>query len=118
MRKPPITITCDCGTSASIAYGESWRCGECGKTWNTAQIPHDEYLAMLRGVRRYRFLVLGPPLVLAAIMIPLAVLVNVSYAFLLFVCLMGYALLVVPPLRRRASIHVMTNAPTWTLRPE
>ena len=31
MREPPITITCDCGTGASLAYGERWTCPTCGK---------------------------------------------------------------------------------------
>ena len=28
MREPPITITCDCGTTASLAYGERWKCAD------------------------------------------------------------------------------------------
>jgi hypothetical protein len=107
MREPPITVTCDCGTVASLAYGERWTCPTCGKTWNTAQIPRQEYDALLRHVRRYRLMVLVPPIVLAAILIPLGVLVDIRFA-----------LLVIPPLRRRASTHVLTQTPNWELRPE
>lgn len=118
MREPPITVTCDCGTVASLAYGERWTCAKCGKTWNTAQIPRQEYDALLRHVRRYKLMVLVPPIVLAAILIPLGVLVDIRFAFLLFLLEIGFALLVIPPLRRRASTHVLTQTPNWELRPE
>ena len=90
----------------------------CGKTWNTAQTRVEEYEALLPGIRRYRLLVLVPPLVLAAILIPLAVLVDVRFAFLLFLLEIAFALFVIPPLRHRASSYVLTRTPTWNLRPE
>ncbi len=40
-------------------------------------------------MRRYRLLVLGPPLVLAAILIPLAAIKGLQFAFLLFVLVMA-----------------------------
>jgi hypothetical protein len=118
MRGPPITITCDCGSRTGVAYGERWTCPECGKTWNTAQIPREQYDALLSDIRRYRLLVFGPTLGLALILIPLAVLVDVRFAYLLFVLELAFALMVVPPLRRRASMHVLENAPSWRLSPE
>lgn len=118
MRSPLITISCDCGASVDVPYGERWTCTACGKTWDTAQIPAADYDVLVRGVRRYRALVLGPPLLLAAIMIPLAVTVGLQYAFLLFVLVMGYALLAVPQLRRRASRHMREATKSWKLRPE
>ena len=68
----------------------------CGRVWDTGQIPAADYDALLQVVRRYRLVVLGPPLLLAAVMIPLAVIIGIQYAFLLFVLVMGYALLAVP----------------------
>lgn len=118
MREPPITITCECGSTASIPYGERWACPQCGKTWDTGQIPRDEYEALLSNIRHYRLLVFVPTVLLAAILIPLAVLVDVRFAFLLFVLELAFALMVVPPLRRRASMHVLTHTPSWDLRPE
>ena len=73
---------------------------------------------LLRGVRQYRLLVLGPPLVLAAILIPLAAIVGLQYAFLLFVLVMGYALLAVPQIRRLASKRMRESTKSWKLRPE
>ena len=118
MRAPLITISCDCGASTEVAYGDRWTCGTCGKSWDTNQIPAADYDALVQGVRRYRLLVLGPPLVLAAILMPLAAIVGIQYAFLLFILLMGYALLVVPQLRRRASTQMRNSTKSWKLRPE
>jgi hypothetical protein len=118
VRSPLITITCDCGASTEAAYGDRWTCPTCGRTWDTRQIPAADYDALLRGVRRYRLLVLGPPLLLAAIMNPLAATVGIQYAFLLFVFVMAYALLAVPQLRRRASRQMRDSKKSWKLRPE
>ena len=118
MRSPLITITCDCGASAETAYGQRWTCPTCDRTWDTSQIPAADYDALLRGVRRYRLLVLGPPLVLAAILIPLAATVGIQFAFLLFVLVMGYALVAVPQLRRRSSRRLRESTKSWKLRPE
>lgn len=118
VRAPPITITCDCGALADVAYGDSWTCASCGKTWDTAQIPSSEYDVLIRGVHRYRLVALGPPLLLAAILIPLAVLQGLQFAFLLFVFVMAWGLLVIPQLRRRASSQMRKSTKSWKLRPE
>lgn len=115
---PPLTITCDCGAAESVPYGERWRCGACGKTWDTAQIPRAEYEALLHGVRRYRLLVLGPPLLLAGVLVPLTIFSGVQFAFLLFMLVMAHALLVVPMARRRATARARERMPRWSLRPE
>ena len=118
VRKPPITITCDCGTRMSIAYGERWTCPSCRKTWNTAQIPPEQYETLLASVRRYRLLVFGPTVTLALILVPLAMLVDLRFGVLLVVLEMAFMLMAVPPLRRRASKRAMQNAPSWRLSPE
>lgn len=118
MRAPPITITCDCGAVAEIAYGERWTCAGCGKTWDTGQIPQGEYDELLRLLKRYRLLVLLPPLVLAAVLVPLAIFAGIQFAFLLFVLAMGYGLLVVPQLRKRSSARLRESTTRWKLRPE
>jgi hypothetical protein len=118
VREPLITISCDCGQSVELGYGERWKCPSCGKTWDTSQIPRQEYDALLRLVRRYRLMVIVPPIALAVILIPLGVLVDVRFAFLHFFLEMGFALLVIPPLRRRASERVLDETPRWELRPE
>ena len=118
VRAPLITIGCDCGAWTEVAYRDRWTCPDCGRTWDTSQIPAADYDVLLKGVRRYRLLVLGPPLVLAAILIPLAATVGIQYAFLLFVLVMGYALLAVPQMRRLASKRMRESTKSWKLRPE
>ncbi len=73
---------------------------------------------MLAEIARYRLLILGPPIALAVLLIPLAVLVDLRFAFLLFFLELGFALLVVPPIRRRKAHRVAARTPKWRLRPE
>jgi hypothetical protein len=118
VREPPITVRCDCGAGALVRYGERWTCADCGKTWNTSQIPRAEYDRLLRSIRRYRLLTVGPPLALAAVLIPLAIFVGIQFAFLLFVLVMAYGLLVLPRLRARSTESVLESSSTWRLSPE
>lgn len=111
-------MTCDCGASVELGYGERWTCESCGRTWDTNRIPASEYGALVAAVRRYRLLVLGPPLLFAAVLIPLAVISGLQYAFLLFVLVMGYGLLAVPQLRRRSAAQMAESTKSWKLRPE
>jgi hypothetical protein len=118
VRGPPITITCDCGEVTRLAYGERWTCGSCGKTWDTNQIPRHEYASLVRSTRLYGLVAIGPPVALAAVFIPLTVVYGARFAYLLFAFVLAYALLVVPPIRRRANRRVREAAPRWSLRPE
>jgi len=116
--KPYLTITCDCGEVGHVHIGEAWTCGQCRRTWDTSKVPREEYEAVMRSVRRYSVLTIGPPALMAAVLVPAAVLVDISYAFLLFVLVMGWGLLVAPQIRKRARRRVFEALPTWKLRPE
>jgi hypothetical protein len=118
VRKPPITISCDCGEAASVAYGEQWHCPACGRTWDTRQIPAEEYASLLRSIRRYRLLTLSPPLLAAAVLLPLALEVGAQFAFLLFAIALAWGLFVVPQLRRRAMRRVVEGNRRWLLHPD
>ena len=54
LRGPPIAVTCDCGAKQDVRYGDTWVCEQCGKRWNTAQIPAEQYEAIRRLQLRYR----------------------------------------------------------------
>ena len=54
MQRPPITVSCDCGESREVPYGEAWRCESCGRVWDTNQIPAEEYEGLLRRMKRAR----------------------------------------------------------------
>jgi hypothetical protein len=115
---PPITISCDCGAVGSAAYGERWRCESCGRSWDTTQIPAGEYATLLRSVRRHKVLIVGPPLLAAAVLVPLTVLVGLQFAALLFVVTLVWRLFAVPEIRRRAARRVVEGNPKWILRPD
>ena len=118
MRKPTITLNCDCGQTGYARYGERWTCPECGRTWDTSQIPSEEYGRLLKSVRRYQVLALGPPLVFAAILIPLAIVAGFQYGLLFFVLVFGYSVFVIPKLRERATRSVRESTTSWDLSPE
>ena len=111
MRGPPITLMCDCGAAAHVAYGERWTCPSCGRTWDTAQIPSEDYAELVRSVRRYRLLAVGPPLVLAII-------VGIQFAFLLLVLVLAHGLFVMPKLREQATRSVRQSVSSWKLSAE
>ena len=59
MRGAPITIRCDCGQVERVPYGQRWVCPDCGRRWNTEQIPAEEYWGIMREMRNYRLQVVG-----------------------------------------------------------
>src|SRR5262245_27991189 len=118
VHEPPITVTCDCGQVGYVEYGERWTCPGCARTWDTSQIPHEDYASLVRSVRRYRLLSLGPPLVLAAVLVPLAIVYGVQFGLLLFVLVFAYAVFVIPKVRERATRDVRESSRSWSLGPE
>ena len=118
VREPPITVTCDCGQVGYVHYGERWTCTDCRKTWDTSQIPQEDYASLLRSVRRYRWISLGPPLALAAVLVPLAIVYGAQYGLLLFVLVFAYAVFVIPKVRERATRSVRDSARSWSLNPD
>jgi len=118
VREPPITVTCECGQVAHLRYGERWTCAECGRTWDTSQVPEQDYATLVASVRRYRLIALGPPLVLAAVLVPLSIVAGIQFALLLFVFVFAYAVFVMPKVRDRATASVRESARSWNLSPE
>ena len=101
-----------------MRYRERWTCPGCERTWDTSRIPQDDYDRLVASVRRYRLVALGPPLVLAAVFIPLALVSGLQYGLLLFVLIFAYALFVLPKLRERATADAQRSARSWELHPE
>jgi hypothetical protein len=117
MRRPPITVQCDCGQVRYLGYGETWTCESCGKRWNTSQIPREEYERVVREVARYRRFAIGGLVAAAAILVPLGLLVNMAFLFLVPGLLAVWAGIISPRLKRRAWARIGT-LPSWQLRPE
>lgn len=117
MGKPPITIRCECGETKDVAYGERWRCARCQRSWNTGQIPAEEYAGLLRRVRRYRLEALGLAAVIAAILVPLIVVVNPTFIYMTPMVAAVWLFLYLPRWRRKLH-RAARSAPRWELHPE
>jgi len=117
VRGPPIHVTCDCGSERDLRYGEKWTCEQCGKRWNTEQIPADEYRDLILDLRRLRYGALLAALCAVAIVLPLAYFVNLAFLFLGPMFLALGAILLGPFWKRRAR-RVVAERPRWELHPE
>jgi hypothetical protein len=118
VRAPPITLQCECGEAAHVPYGERWTCPACGRSWDTARIPQSDIDALVRSMRRYRLLAIGPPIVFAAVLLPLAIAFGLQFAILLFVLVVSYGLFVLPKVKERATRSVHASTRQWELTPE
>jgi len=114
--RPPITITCECGEVKRVAYGERWTCERCGRSWNTQQIPAEEYDGLLRRVRRHKIEAVAAAAVALAVFIPLIV-VSARFILLLPPAMMIWLFVFLPYWRRRYR-RTAHDAPRWQLHPE
>lgn len=117
-RGPPVTVTCDCGESRKLAYGDTWACEGCGRRWNTSQIPARQYAAIRRTQLRYRVLPVVLGLVVAAAALFFLLTGNVfSLFFLLPISLTAWFTFIRPAHRRRYR-RAIAELPRWELHPE
>ena len=116
MGRPPISITCECGEKKKVAYGERWRCERCGRSWNTQQIPAEEYDSLLRRMRRHKIEALAAAAIALAVFIPLIV-VSARFILLLPPAMMIWLFVFLPYWRRRYH-RTASGAPRWQLHPE
>jgi hypothetical protein len=117
MRRPPITISCDCGATREVPYGEAWRCDSCGRVWDTKQIPVAEYEGLLRRMRRARLEAVAIAALLAAILVPLIVVVNPALILAVPAFAAVWLFLYLPFWRRRTR-RAAASSPRWELHPE
>jgi hypothetical protein len=117
MRRPPITINCECGETKGVAYGERWRCERCGRSWNTQNIPIEEYEGLLRRMRRHKLEVLAAAGLMAAILVPLIVVVSFRFTAVVPM-VMALWLFVFLPFWRRRYHRSARAAPRWELHPD
>src|SRR5256885_871116 len=117
MRKPPITIKCECGEAKGVAYGERWQCERCGRSWNTQNIPAEEYEGLLRRMRRHKLEVLAVAGLVAAVLVPP---IGVGSSRFLGGVSIGMAmwLFVFLPFWRRRYHRTARGAPRWDLHPD
>jgi len=117
VKGPPITITCECGESRQVPYGETWACETCGRRWDTGQIPAAEYAGLMRSLRRYKIELLALTGGTVAVFLPLIVFVSGSYLFLAAIAAFALLFVYLPFWRQRIR-RAARAAPRWQLSPE
>jgi hypothetical protein len=100
-----------------VAYGDRWRCERCGRSWNTQQIPPEEYDGLLRRVRRHKIEAVAATAIAVAVMVPLVTVVSERFILLTPALLAAWIFFLVPFWRRRYH-RTARNAPRWELHPE
>jgi hypothetical protein len=117
LRNPPITIKCECGETREVPYGDRWRCEACERSWDTQQIPAEEYEDLLRRIRRHELEALAMTALAAAIMIPLILVVSSTFILLVPPLMAAWLFLILPFWRRRYR-RTARGGPRWQLHPE
>jgi hypothetical protein len=117
-RGPRITLSCHCGRTNYLQYGERWTCEECGRTWDTQRIPLEEYRELRRTQLRYRRVPIAMSAVaLACIVIFLAL--GKGLAGLIVVAFVAAAYsMFARPLHRRRYREALARIPSWDIDPE
>jgi hypothetical protein len=117
MQGPPITVQCECGETRHVPYPEAWECETCGRRWNTAQIPAEEYWGIMREMRRYRMTAIGAAVVIGGGFALAAVFVSQQLLLLLPIVLGGWFMFYMPMWRRKVRKRARA-LPKWQLHPE
>jgi hypothetical protein len=100
-----------------VPYGSRWTCGECGRGWNTAQIPEEAYARRNRQMRRFQIELGVWAVLMLAVFVPLILFVDGGYVFLALVLGLAWMFFYMPFWRRRVR-RAAANAPRWELHPE
>lgn len=120
VRKGPlITVTCECGQSRALRYGERWNCNGCGRRYDTGKIPVEEYGAIRRTQLRYRMipLIAGLLLLIGDVAFFLS---GRTYGALIAVPFLvaSWVMFGRPFFRSRYRRKLSQNLPTWDLKAE
>lgn len=117
MKTPPVTVTCECGAVRLLRHGERWECETCGRRWDTAQIPAEDYATLTRALRRYQLQSLAFAVVLVAVFAPLMILIDVRIGITGLIVFFFWAFMY-RPWRRRRLLEELRGASSWELTPE
>ena len=118
LRGPPIALTCECGVKHDVRYGDTWTCEQCGRTWDTGQIPREQYEAIRRTQLRFRALPVALGLLVAAIAIFFTLTGNVFSVFFLLPIATTVWFVFLRPAHRRRYRRAIADLPRWELRPD
>jgi hypothetical protein len=118
LRGPPITVTCECGERRDLRYGETWACDDCGRHWDTRQIPAEQYETIRRLQLRFRVVPVVLGVVVAALAIFFTLTGNIFNVFVLLPLAMMIWFVFVRPVHRRRYRQAIADLPRWELRPQ
>lgn len=117
-RGPRITLTCNCGRTNYLQYGERWTCEDCGRTWNTLRIPLEEYRELRRTQLRYRRVPIVVSVIsLACIVAFLALGKGLAGLIIVAFSLTAWSMFA-RPLHRRRYRAALARIPSWDIEPE
>lgn len=117
-RGPRITLTCKCGERNYLRYGERWTCDKCGRTWNTRQIPLEQYAQIRRTQMRYRQIPIAIS-VLALICVIAFIIMGQAFGGLVVVAFGATAWsMFARPLHKKRFRRAIANLPSWEIEPE
>ena len=112
-------MRCDCGAEALVAYGETWTCESCGRTYDTKGIPEADWQAIQDLRRRYRVVGYAGVTLVAAFVLLLALTAQEFQLFIgLPAILLVWFIYVRPFMRSRYHRRVGELQRSWTLRAE
>ena len=117
MRGASITVRCDCGQVQYVPYGDTWKCPECSRRWDTNQIPADQYWGIMKEMRDERVKVMIAAVVVAGGFAAIAVTQGPAAWALAPIVVGGWMLVFMPRWRRRLRAKAR-SVPTWQLHPE
>ena len=119
MAAPRITLRCDCGAEALVAFGDRWTCESCGRTYDTNGIPEADWRAIQDMRRRYRIVGYTGMVLIAAFVLLLALTAQEFQLFIgLPAILLVWFIYVRPFMRSRYRRRVGELQRSWTLRAE
>jgi len=118
LRGPPIAVTCECGEKRDLRYGDEWTCEQCGRRWDTNQIPAEQYGAIRRTQLRFRVLPVVYGLVVAGAAIFFTLTGNVFSVIVLLPLSMLLWFYFIRPFHRTRYRRAIAELPRWELRPE
>ncbi len=116
LKGPRITVTCECGQTNYLAYGETWTCGSCGRTYDTRRIPAEEYEQIRQISLRFRMLPIafGSLIAIAAIVFTLTG--NIPGVFFLLPVALVTWFVFIRPVHRKRYREAIKGLPVWQLR--
>lgn len=117
-RGPKITVSCPCGERRYLSYGERWTCEQCGRCWDTNQIPVEQYAALRATQLRYRRVpliisVLALTCIIAGVVLGKAIGGVIIVAIAATTWSMFFR-----PIHRRKYRSALADLPSWSLRPD